>query len=81
MEAGIDEPDVFQDITIKTSDLKFIPFEYHREKKIDMIIYLKNFTIYSHNKNGHTKKNRKLKKELVILKNTSHYELYDQPKL
>lgn len=51
MEAGIDEPYIFQDITLKTSELKFIPFEYDGVKKIDMIVYLKNFTIYSHNKN------------------------------
>jgi hypothetical protein len=51
IEAGIDEPYVFQDITLKTSELKFIPFEYDGEKKIDMIVYLKNFTVYSHNKN------------------------------
>lgn len=51
IEAGIDEPYVMQDITLKISELKFIPFEYDGEKKIDMIVYLKNFTIYSHNKN------------------------------
>lgn len=51
MEAGIDEPYIFQDITLKASELKFIPFEYDGEKKIDMVVYLKNFTIYSHNKN------------------------------
>lgn len=51
IEAGIDEPYVMQDITLKTSELKFIPFEYDGEKKIDMIVYLKNFTIYSCNKN------------------------------
>lgn len=51
MEAGEDEPYIFQDITLKTSELKFIPFEYDGEKKIDMIVYIKNFTIYSHNKN------------------------------
>ncbi|MGC4041918.1 MAG: hypothetical protein QM710_14335 [Flavobacterium sp.] len=51
MEAGIDEPYVFQDITLKTSELKFIPLEYDSEKKIDMIVYMKNFTLYSHNKN------------------------------
>ncbi|WP_291131151.1 hypothetical protein [Flavobacterium sp. UBA7682] len=51
IEAGIDEPYIFNDITLKTSELKFIPFEYDGEKKIDMIVYLKNFTIYSHNKN------------------------------
>lgn len=51
IEAGIDEPYIFNDITLKSSELKFIPFEYDGEKKIDMIVYLKNFTIYSHNKN------------------------------
>lgn len=51
MEAGIDEPYIFNDITLKSSELKFIPFEYDGEKKIDMIVYLKNFTIFSHNKN------------------------------
>ncbi|WP_162127486.1 hypothetical protein [Flavobacterium phycosphaerae] len=48
--AGVDEPYVFQDITLKASELKFIPFEYDGKKKIDMIVYMKNFTIYSHNK-------------------------------
>ena len=51
MEAGIDQPYIFQDITLKASELKFIPFEYDGEKKIDMIVYLKNFTINSQNKN------------------------------
>lgn len=35
----------------KASELKFIPFEYEGGKKIDMIVYLKNYTICSHNKN------------------------------
>lgn len=51
IEAGIDEPYIFQDITLKASELKFIPLEYIGEREIDMIVYLKNFTIYSHNKN------------------------------
>lgn len=51
IEAGFDEPYVMQDITLKMSDLKFIPFEYDGKKKIDIIVYLKNYTIYSHNKN------------------------------
>ena len=51
MEAGLDKPYVFQDITLKTSELKFTPLEYDGEKKIDIIVYLKNFTIYSHNNN------------------------------
>ena len=47
LEKGLDKPYVFQDITLKTSDLKFKPLEYEGEMKIDMIIYLKNFTVYS----------------------------------
>jgi hypothetical protein len=51
LEQGLDKPYIFQDITLKTSELKFTPFEYDGEKKIDMIVYLKNYTLYSHNKN------------------------------
>lgn len=51
MEAGTDAPYILQDITLKTSDLKFIALEYDGEKKIDIVVYLKNFTIYSLNKN------------------------------
>ena len=51
LEKGLDKPYVFQDITLKASELKFKPFEYDGEKKIDMIVYLKNYTLYSHNKN------------------------------
>lgn len=51
MEAGLDEPYVFKDINLKASELKFMPFEYKDEKKIDMIVYLKNFTVHCNNKN------------------------------
>ena len=51
LQNGLDKPYVFQDITLKASELKFTPFEYEGEKKIDMVVYLKNYTIYSHNKN------------------------------
>lgn len=51
MESGIDEPYIMQDITLKTSELKFIPLAYDGQNKIDIIVYLKNFTICSHNKN------------------------------
>lgn len=50
LENGLDQPYVFQDITLKASELKFTLLEYEGEKKIDMIVYLKNFTIYSQNK-------------------------------
>jgi hypothetical protein len=51
LEKGLDKPYIFQDITLKASELKFQPFQYHSEKKIDIIVYLKNYTVYSLNKN------------------------------
>jgi len=51
LEAGLDKPYVFKDIILKTSELKFMPFEYDNEKKIDMIVYLKDFTVHCKNKN------------------------------
>lgn len=44
--SGLDEPFVFQEITIKTSEIKFLPLHYDANiKKLDIIIYLKNYTI------------------------------------
>jgi hypothetical protein len=51
MEAGLDKPYVFKDINLKASELKFMPFEYEDSKKIDMIVYLKNFTVHCNNNN------------------------------
>lgn len=51
MGAGLEKPYVFKDITLKASELKFMPFEYEGVKKIDMIVYLKNFTVHCTNKN------------------------------
>lgn len=51
MEAGLDKPYVFKDINLKASELKFMPFEYEGSKKIDMIVYLKNYTVHCNNKN------------------------------
>ncbi len=51
MEAGLDKPYVFKDIELKASELKFLPFQYEDVKKIDMIVYLKNFTVHCNNKN------------------------------
>src|SRR5690606_17549561 len=42
---------VFKDIELKASELKFMPFQYEDVKKIDMIVYLKNFTVHCSNKN------------------------------
>src|SRR5690606_12965911 len=51
MEGGLDKPYVFKDIELKASELKFMPFQYEDAKKIDMIVYLKNFTVHCTNKN------------------------------
>ena len=47
---GLDSPYIFQDIKLKTSELKFVPLDQNNEK-INLIVYLKNYTIYSQNKN------------------------------
>lgn len=44
---GLDDPYVFQEITIKTSEIKFLPLTYHEKtKKLDIRIYLKNYHIH-----------------------------------
>lgn len=44
---GIDEPYVFQEITLKTSEIKFLPLDYDTDsKKLNIIIYLKNYNIH-----------------------------------
>ena len=44
---GLDEPYIFQEITIKTSEIKFLPLNYNNKiKKLDIIIYLKNYKIH-----------------------------------
>jgi hypothetical protein len=40
------EPSIFPDIILKSSKLKFISFEYDSEKKVELIVHLKNATIY-----------------------------------
>lgn len=51
MEAGLDKPYVFKDITLKASDIKFEALQFENCKKIDMIVYLKNYTVHCNNKN------------------------------
>jgi len=51
MEAGLDKPYVFKDINLKASEIKFEPLQYENYKKIDMIVYLKNYTVHCNNKN------------------------------
>lgn len=43
---GLDDPYIFQEITIKTSDIKFLPLHYDASSnKLDIIMYLKNYNI------------------------------------
>lgn len=42
---GIDKPFIFQDISLRASEVKFEPIEYREADKIDMVIYLKYDTI------------------------------------
>ena len=44
MSVGLDKPFIYKDISIKASELRFMPFEYEGGKKIDMLVYLPNFT-------------------------------------
>jgi hypothetical protein len=44
---GLDNPYIFREITIKTSDIKFLPLGYDEEnQKIDITVYLKNYNIH-----------------------------------
>ena len=44
---GLDEPYVVQEITIKTSEIKFLPLAYNEKtKKLNIIVYLKNYNIH-----------------------------------
>jgi hypothetical protein len=43
---GLDEPYIFQDITLKISELKFKPLLYNENiEKLDIIIFLKNYNL------------------------------------
>ena len=44
---GLDEPYIFQEITLKASALKFITLDYHEKThKLDIIVFLKNYHLY-----------------------------------
>jgi hypothetical protein len=48
---GLDEPYIFQEITIKTSEIKFLPLNYDNKiKKLNIITYLKNYKIHCNTK-------------------------------
>ncbi|MBC7410083.1 MAG: hypothetical protein H7339_16995 [Arcicella sp.] len=51
IKQGLDEPYIFCDLILKTSELKFAllnPDE--QKKKLDIVVYLKDYTIYCDNK-------------------------------
>jgi hypothetical protein len=46
MMQGLDDPYIFQDITLKISELKFKPILYDENiKKMDIMIFLKNYNL------------------------------------
>jgi hypothetical protein len=47
MKQGLDEPYVFCDVVLKSSELKFAPLNSNgQKKKLDIVVYLKDYTIY-----------------------------------
>lgn len=50
MKQGLDDPYIFCDLVLKTSELKFAPLNSdEQKKKLDLIVYLKDQTIYCDN--------------------------------
>jgi hypothetical protein len=46
-----DDPYIFQEFTLKASELKFLPLQFQEESnKLDIIVYLKNYNLYCHTK-------------------------------
>ena len=44
---GFDEPYIFQEITLKASELKFITLDHDKKtQKLDIIVFLKNYHLY-----------------------------------
>jgi hypothetical protein len=44
---GLDEPYIFHEITLKASELTFLPLEYHEiSHKLDIVVFLKNYNVY-----------------------------------
>jgi hypothetical protein len=47
MMNGLDEPYIFHEITLKASELTFLPLEYHEvTQKFDIVVFLKNYNLY-----------------------------------
>lgn len=48
---GLDTPIIMRDISLKSSEIKFRPLYYDAiSRKADIIIYIKNYTLYCNNK-------------------------------
>jgi hypothetical protein len=44
---SLDEPYIFHEITLKASELTFLPLEYHKiSHKFDIVVFLKNYNLY-----------------------------------
>lgn len=44
---GLDKPYIFQEITLKASEFKFLTLEYHKKThKFDIIVFFKNYNLY-----------------------------------
>jgi hypothetical protein len=44
---GLDEPYIFHEITLKASELTFLPIEYHEiSHKFDLVVFLKSYNLY-----------------------------------
>ena len=44
---GLDNPYIFHEITLKASELTFLPVEYHElSHKVDIVVFLKNYNLY-----------------------------------
>ena len=44
---GLDDPYIFHEITLKASELTFLPLEYHElSHKVDIVVFLKSYNLY-----------------------------------
>lgn len=44
---GLDDPYIFHEMTLKASELTFLPLEYHElSQKVDIVVFLKRYNLY-----------------------------------
>ena len=44
---GLDEPYIFHEMTLKASELTFLPLKYHEvTHKVDIVVFLKSYNLY-----------------------------------